>query len=60
VAVEGDWVARNGRQAERMSLVRGYEQVYIDLALNPQLACTLLDKSVELKSGQVPRMSGEK
>jgi uroporphyrinogen decarboxylase len=29
--------------------VRGYEQFYMDLALNPRLACTLLDKFVELK-----------
>ena len=29
--------------------VRGYEQFYMDLALNPQLACRLLDKFVELK-----------
>ena len=29
--------------------VRGYEQFYMDLALNPPLACALLDKFVELK-----------
>lgn len=29
--------------------VRGYEQFYMDLALNPELACALLDKFVELK-----------
>ena len=29
--------------------VRGYEQFYMDLALNPRLACTLLDRFVELK-----------
>ena len=29
--------------------VRGYEQFYMDLALNPRLACKLLDKFVELK-----------
>jgi uroporphyrinogen decarboxylase len=29
--------------------VRGYEQFYMDLALYPRLACTLLDRFVELK-----------
>ena len=29
--------------------VRGYQQFYMDLALNPRLACALLDKFVELK-----------
>jgi len=29
--------------------VRGYEQFYMDLALDPPLACALLDKFVELK-----------
>lgn len=29
--------------------VRGYEQFYYDLALNPKLACKLLDKFVQLK-----------
>lgn len=29
--------------------VRGYEQFYMDLALNPRLACMLLDRFVELK-----------
>ncbi|MCK4416843.1 MAG: hypothetical protein KAV99_01590 [Candidatus Latescibacteria bacterium] len=29
--------------------IRGYEQFYSDLAINPQLACKLMDKFVELK-----------
>ncbi len=34
---------------EMSQRVRGYEQFYMDLALNPELACRLLDKFVEIK-----------
>jgi uroporphyrinogen decarboxylase len=39
--------------------VRGYEQFYMDLALDPKLACALLDKFVELKIAFYERAAQE-
>lgn len=43
---------------EMSSRIRGYQQFYMDLALDPQLACALLDKFVEIKI-QFYRMAAE-